>query len=342
MEILKNIPVRPYTEADHPKIMELIRTVHNQRVYEKAIQRFKWQFEQNPNNTSQDPLVLVLEKEDKIIGMIAATAQKLKIGDKIYKAYWLGDFMVHPDFRSACNGIKIARAIAAQPYLLMGFPANHTKNIWFRVGFKKFIHLTEYSRTKRRFNILGWNFDRWLDPLPYKIPQEIKIIDVKSFDEKFDRFWEKISKDYRAVQVRDSRFLNWRFFKCPYLTYRVLAAIKENEMLGYIVIRDEHANGTHEGVIVDILTDRSNNVAMTALIRAGVLALKDAGCTVIKTVVPPEDKVLNDTLSQNSFYVSVKEIQGVFFNRSGDAINSIIQWPSNWLLTKTDSDVDYS
>jgi hypothetical protein len=335
MEILKNILIRRYTHEDHPKVLELVRAVYNEGVYKKAVQRFQWQYEQNPNNLPEDPVIFVSEDDNNIVGMVGTFAQKVKIGNSIYPAYWVGDFMVHPDYRRGYHGINLAKELSAQPYLMMGFPADNTLNLWNRLKWVQFSQLVEYSRTFRFF-------DRLIGPLGIKNPKKIQIIDVEYFDERFDRLWLKASKDYTNIQVRDSRFLNWRFFKCPHISYRVLGAVSTNEVLGYIVVRDKKYEGYHEGIIVDMFTDRSNSAVMTALLEAGVSTLKTIGCQAIKMMVSSDDKMLNDTLRKNFSLVSEKKEQGLFINNTGNGLDSIIKGPHNWFLTKTDSDMDFS
>src|ERR1700733_9150890 len=101
--------IRKYNPKDLPNLLELFRIVYNEKVYEQAVKRFRWQYEENPYNTSEDPSILVLEVNDKIVGMTGGFAHKLKIGNSFQKAYWASDFMVHPDFRGIHHGLNLAK-----------------------------------------------------------------------------------------------------------------------------------------------------------------------------------------------------------------------------------------
>lgn len=359
--------IRRYTKDDYPRLLSLIRCVYNDRIYERALQRFRWQFEQNPHNAAGDPLILVLEHQDTIIGMIATTAQRLKIGDAVYPAYWVGDFMVQPDFRGRPHAANLARTLTQQPYLMMGFPAGYTVNFWRRQGWMPFGQLVGYCRAtrpkffyhlkngpiRRRLCLAYRCYDAMRFSFVNRISEGIDIVEIKYFDERFDRLWEKCARDHTVIQVRDSRWLNWRFFQCPYLSYRVLAAINNDEALGFIVLRHESVMSTlpwgsgekspsiHEGYIVDFQGQRQIPV-LSALIQASISALKQADCEVIRMFAASGDGRLQRLLVENSFFVDKNKEQGVFCNNTGHDINAMIKRQDHWVLSRADSDMDFS
>lgn len=327
--------IRPYVQDDIPQLLKVIRSVYDQNVFDKAVRRFKWQYQDNPKNTTKGPVILVLEDNDKIIGMIGAFAQSLKIGDNIYPAFWVGDYMVHPEFRGIRYGLNLAKQMFTQPGLLLGFPAESTINLWLRIGAKQFCQLSEYSRKIHYF-------ERIRDLIVFNHDKGIQITEIKSFDHRFDQLWEKASKDYKAIQVRDSRFLNWRFFACPHVSYRVFAAAKSNEVLGFIVVRDQYCYKKHEGIIVDIFAGRTDSIVTTALLRAGINALTYKGCKFIKMTVSSHDKFLIHILLNNSFKTHEITEHATFSNNINSNLNNTLLESSNWFLTKADSDQDFS
>ncbi len=74
---------------------------------------------------------------------------------------------------------------------------------------------------------------------------------------------------------------------------------------------------------------------------AGIGALRKAGCTTIKIVVPSGHKILTDALCRRSFFVSRKK-QGVFKKIGNDQVDSIIENAANWHLTMADSDEEFA
>ncbi|MBF0503867.1 MAG: GNAT family N-acetyltransferase [Candidatus Omnitrophica bacterium] len=337
------MPIRRYLNGDYPKVLELIRAVYDENAYKIASQRFQWQYKTNPNNGPQDPLIYVVEENNAIVGMLCAFAQKVKIGNRIYPAYWLGDLMVHPDFRASYNGLRLVREMVTNPYLGMGFPAEYLIKIYFRVGAIQFSQLLRFSRTiqpsfKEKQNIAT----KLKNFVNHKILSGVKIIEINHFDERFDRLWENASKDYQALQVRDSVFLNWRFTQCPHISYRILTAIIKDEVLGYMVLREIDHGGFREGSIVDLFTDRSNNAVIPVLMQAGIKFFTHNNCKVIKMTISSTDVLLTKALQNFSFMDCEKIDRGLIYCNTGINLNSIINEFSDWFLTRADSDMDFS
>ena len=92
---------------------------------------------------------------------------------------------------------------------------------------------------------------------------------IESFDDRFDRLWDRCRRDYRVVAVRDSEYLNWRFISRPDASYTVLAAARGPDLIGYIVCRVASIDGAAWGYIVDYLVeDRSMRLFSMLLQRA--------------------------------------------------------------------------
>lgn len=86
----------------------------------------------------------------------------------------------------------------------------------------------------------------------------VTIDRIESFDDRFDRLWDRCCRDYSVVAVRDSECLNWRFISRPDASYKVLAASRGRDLIGYLVCRTANIDGAAWGYIVDYLVeDRS-------------------------------------------------------------------------------------
>jgi hypothetical protein len=76
---------------------------------------------------------------------------------------------------------------------------------------------------------------------------------------------------------RNPEFIRWRFLECPYFKYDVYAYIKENRILGLIVLRNAKRKKIPLTVIVDFLVDNtykeSKEAAATLLHKANQYAL---------------------------------------------------------------------
>jgi hypothetical protein len=124
---------------------------------------------------------------------------------------------------------------------------------------------------------------RWLSPLvngalklahpiPKGLPPEgIELKEIKRFDKRFDRFWERIKGDYPIMAVKNSAFLNWRYIDIPHMAYRAISIQKKEnaEILGFIVLGEEKRDFPR-GQIVDLITPRNadSTISRTLLVRA--------------------------------------------------------------------------
>jgi len=94
------------------------------------------------------------------------------------------------------------------------------------------------------------------------IDRNIRIEGTTDFGPEFDLFWTQISGNYRNMVVRDSKFLNWRFVRCPTRKYTTFKAMMDGEMVGYAVasIDKHHSYDCRVSFIVDLMvhprTDR--------------------------------------------------------------------------------------
>ena len=80
------------------------------------------------------------------------------------------------------------------------------------------------------------------------------IIDVKSFDQKVDRFLEKIVGKYDFILHRSRDYLNWRYLDPRAGDYKVRVAEENGVIIGYCVVSINKIQNYHTGHIVDLLT----------------------------------------------------------------------------------------
>jgi hypothetical protein len=98
-----------------------------------------------------------------------------------------------------------------------------------------------------------WLMSRNLRPLKGKY--NTSVIPVEEFDERIDRFWERLTERHRINSIsRTSRHLNWRFAHEPYVK---IALISDDEVGGYAIGLPEENKGSRNLRIVDILLDES-------------------------------------------------------------------------------------
>lgn len=64
----------------------------------------------------------------------------------------------------------------------------------------------------------------------------IRIDEVESFDDRFDRIWGQAAGQYPIAVVRDAVYLNWRYARQPHGQYVALVAERRGQLAGYAVL----------------------------------------------------------------------------------------------------------
>jgi GNAT superfamily N-acetyltransferase len=115
---------------------------------------------------------------------------------------------------------------------------------------------------------------------------------IDKFNEQVDALWGE--PRYLFFIYRDSSYLNWRYFENPD-KYTVLAALKDEEYLGYIVLKILKDNIT--GVICDFVTLNDRLDVFSALVMESEEILKRKGATLVQLrciVESPYYQTLNE------------------------------------------------
>ena len=112
--------------------------------------------------------------------------------------------------------------------------------------------------------------------------EDITIETVDSFDSRFDELWSTIKDDLPLGLWQDAEYLNWRY-RASVTQHIVLAARKEESLLGFIVLRwgDEGEERYRLGYVVDFLFAPQKLDAAPALISAAVNYFREGGADAI-------------------------------------------------------------
>ena len=89
---------------------------------------------------------------------------------------------------------------------------------------------------------------------------QFDVKNIKSFDfddqnikDKYNEFWDNVSKQYNISTFKDFAFLKWRYYDIPTRDYKLFYYEEENQIKGLIVIKAENVWGFNVGLIMDIL-----------------------------------------------------------------------------------------
>lgn len=317
--------IRRYKEDDKEKILKLFEKVHGDALArqlhkgtsEEARKHWNWQFERNPYNTEEYPLIWIAEHDDRIVGQWASMPIKLKINDTYVDSAWCVDVMVHPDYERQ----GIAKELVLQmeksvnlPMILgiskVGLVFMRKKINWMKVGTSqplvKIINtkkiLAKYIKNEFVLNLvsgLGNSFFRYCFPVYKFNTKELSFEEIKVFNEEFNIFFEKVSKFYPVIVKRDKDYLNWRYINHPNYKYTVFVIRRLKEILGFVVLRIKRKENGKIGMIVDLLAYPHNKNIMLLLIKESIEFFTRKGCDYIQTII--FDKQIEKILKKNGF-----------------------------------------
>lgn len=180
-----------------------------------------------------------------------AFGQPLKAGQAI-------DLNVDPAHRTVGPALRLQRAVVEMMHsgglkMAYAFPNQRSEPVLRRIGYRPLGDLERWVKIlSSRAVFRRWGWPNWIsrsvalfaDPLlsstrvGRRDPLEptIRVAEVESFDDRFDRLWHRSASCFSILGRRDSAYLTWRFSSCPNQHYRTLTmAGPDNELVGYAV-----------------------------------------------------------------------------------------------------------
>jgi GNAT superfamily N-acetyltransferase len=349
--------VRKFNREDKEQMIALFEEVWDESLAKRLRQTWEWKYENNPHDLPEGNKTLVLERDGRIVGMECFLSGSIFIKGKTYPVLWALDFAVHPKhrgggFRLISHAKRIYRdllfgvTIEGRPYRFykkMGnaefFQVSVHKRIlnpknFFRKKFKnKAVVFLAASLFRTATLILS------LSKLQVKA-KDLSVSEISSFDARFDPFLKQATADYAITMVRDTEFLNWRFFQYPGRKYTVFAAEKKDRIMGYIVIRDKHEAGLKYGSILDLFTKKSDRKIRQMLISRALAFFKAEGVDVVSCVLSPSSRSVSGALIKNGFFIKTRGAR-IIGNPGGyPETEKDLRNPKDWYLTMMSSDME--
>jgi hypothetical protein len=171
----------------------------------------------------------------------------------------------------------------------------------------------------------------------------VDIIEVESFDARFNQLWKRCATAHDVIAVRDPNYLNWRFGARPDASYTCLAAVRGSAVIGYLVCRIVERKGAPWGYIVDFLCEGggSTSVFGSLLTRAEELMTR-AGAKSLICVIAQEP--FRSVLRRAGFYPAVLGSLSFLGGSvtSADPRLNVYAELSKWFVTVGDGDAELS
>ena len=305
MKIGQSWKVRDGDEKDLENILSLRKVVFGEMEEDKVDPRFwKWLFREG---TDGKALIYLVEDHGRLAGHFSDIPRRFSVNGEVLLGTLSLDLMVHPDYRRqgifAEMGRYAAQTVRSRSGLFMtAFPIRkETVSGLLKIGWETVGELPvlvypirfrgiidRYLRVSTLSTVMG-GMARTLYGLIWgwrggKADQNIVVEEVTQLDNQFDPFWQKASRLYPVLGVRDKSFLNWRYFQNPLRTYTFYRSIENGEMTGYIVLRKVDLLNFNSAVVVDLLA--LNERAFQSLVRIGIEYGQKVGADLLGCMIP--------------------------------------------------------
>lgn len=343
-------------KAQLDKNIEIIKCICQTNLQDMPDERFNWIYENNPYGKPECWLARNVE-QNIFIGTTALFPRGMMTQGKIRKAGIAGDFAINKSHRalgpalslqkkafSSCrnNNIDFLYGIPnkqAEPVMVRAGYKIIGSNAWMNKPIKTYNYLKRYIKSRLLLKMLSRPFDVIIRLLSkesyYKKQGSYSFETLKSFDNRFDELWNKVSEKHTIIGERKSNYLNWKYINNPYKVFDIFAIVKKEtkEILGFIVSHTSE----NRVEIVDMLTldlkDTFDSL-MTEFIRYH----RNKGLEAVSIIYfGNEDIVMK--LKQYRFFITNTEEKVIAYADPDSPLISCIMNKSNWYLLKGDQDV---
>ncbi|MGD9344558.1 MAG: GNAT family N-acetyltransferase [Candidatus Aminicenantes bacterium] len=345
--------IRKYRPGDESKINDMYNSVFGT---DRSLETWHWKYNLSPRGDIK--LIYVMEDDGQIVGQYA----NLPL-DVIYKGQMiLGAEPVDISIEEGFRGKKLVVPLfATQP------PLARAEGIRFGFGFPNEAHypvgrevlgykdvgdvllmraylnplliLAKLVRNPKILDLLR-PLSKWLSRFLYrrrwKESQEDGTLEqVTSFDERFDRFWERMIGRYPIMVARHRRYLNWRYVQRPDVEYSTFTAIRDGELQGFVVLSVQH-RFVRQGLVADLLA--VDEKTMEILMKQAMRYFLAKGVDMVSSWNWAQTEFLRvvENLGFRRRRVAAPLVCMIFDDQLID--ESFITDPQNWYVTLGDSD----
>ena len=204
-----------------------------------------WQFHEHRMESSIKPLV-VINDENKIVGFNGVMPIKVKYYDRIVDSIWSCDFFLSKACRGKGFGKQVKSVLRKKSDLIMSFGISAMASpVLLRMGWKEngevgsYVRINKATGFKQKIkrlvqfynSITHFRFRGAITPvfeLGSTLPAENEVNDL----------WQRVSKDYKKIVVRDYDYLNWKYKQHPLCDYQFLNVIIDSQLVAIVVLRE--------------------------------------------------------------------------------------------------------
>ena len=324
-----------------------------------------WKNHPSINDFVDVPIGWVLENESKkIVGVILNLFMTYQLNGKNYKASVVSTWAVDDNYRSDSMNLIFKwiyqknvdllvdnRRTERSSKILKSFKfknvptKDYEKIIYWVLDYPNFIKSAIKKKLKIQIgpiSIIPATILRFYDLVMNRNKNfylNKKIIEVESFDKKFDSFWDNLPKYNKFLAERDSSSLEWHFGQgIRKKKISVLALFNENNLDGYIVIMrsDNKEIGLKRMKIVDIQTSSNIEEDTNNLIANAIVYARKQGVHILE-LTGFGKKIREQALKTNP-YVRTLSYSPFFYKIMSEKLKNVFSDDIEWDASLFDGD----
>jgi hypothetical protein len=336
-------------QADRDTILDLWR----RNLPEASPSRYQWLYGRDRASGW-----LLRSETDEVVGSTGIMERRMQIGGSQFMVGQAIDLNVNADHRSLGPALELQRAVVrtveqSRYHLMYGFPNERSERMLIHLGYRtlgsverwaKLLRsegrLERYVRPKLVRKLIGRAVDFALrlacDELSSQAWADLQFADSVGFDARFDALWQDGRRKYYIAGDRSSRYLNWRFGRCPDLPHHVFTMSRagKNDLLAYLIY-------SRRGDIVN-MDDffAADHAYFYPLLAAFVrLTRRTDAEAILTSYIGPA--AIGQSLAKLGFWRRETPSQAiVYLDESQWSQPDRVLDRSNWLLTTADADTD--
>ena len=249
--------------------------------------RYEWLYCKNPAGIAR---VLSVRESDegKIIGVSAAFPRRIYSGGKEVRGYVLGDFCIHPDYRSLGPALALQRSTLEDlsregAGFVFDFPSTSMLAIYKRLRIESQESAIRFAKPLRADRQIQKRIPTKAAGAALAVAANVALRlrdaglgrssewtiaeETGPCGEEFTQAFRQWAPRMGTCADRSAEYLNWRFLQHPQRRYQLFAARKEGRLCGYLIYHWEGEDAT----VVDLFAEEEQ-VSKTLLVEAIAIA----------------------------------------------------------------------
>lgn len=276
--------VREYQDGDEEQILPLFRRSF---FVDRSLARWSWEYRENPHGNLK--ISEAFAEDGRLVAHYAGYPVRFysEIGGapRFLAALQVGDTMTEPSVRQVGRGPTSLLGRTVRHYYARFCEGQVAFNFGVNTG-----NIQRFSMSfvgAHRLEDLPYHVRPTSTPVPVPRPWLTRLAGYRverfsHFDERWDELFRQVRGDYRLLVERDSRYLEWRYARCPETEYFLWAVFRRSRLVGWSVFRHRGERGERLAW-GDALFDPRYPAALPLLLAHVLAAPEHRGAETVET-----------------------------------------------------------